>query len=296
MVSAMRDPSAGRSFEGVQGMTPQIDRAAVAGVELDYELGGAGEPVVLVHAGVCADFFRPLLEQEALTASHMVVSYHRAGYAGSTRVPGALSLADQARHCAALMRRLEIERAHVVGHSSGVSIALQLALDAPELVASLVLMDPARPTAKSALQEQQLTQVVGPALELYRRGDRAAAIASWMEGVCGPDWAGPLERALPGAVKQAVADADTFFGQEIPAIVEWSFGPEEAARITQPVLAVLGENSRPIFRERRDLLMGWLRDVESYVLPGATHLLQVENPGPLATALTGFLARHAFDS
>ena len=87
-------------------------------------------------------------------------------------------------------------------------------------------------------------------------------------------------------------DADTFFGQELPAIMQWSFGADEAARISQPALAVLGENSIPVFRERRDLLLAWLPNVESYVLPGTTHLLQVQSPRPLAHALSAFFARH----
>jgi pimeloyl-ACP methyl ester carboxylesterase len=44
-----------------------------------------------------------------------------------------------------LLRELAIERAHIVGHSSGGLIALQLALDHPELVRSLALLEPALP-------------------------------------------------------------------------------------------------------------------------------------------------------
>jgi hypothetical protein len=60
-----------------------------------------------------------------------------------------------------------------------------------------------------------------------------------------------LERGLPGAAAQSVIDAETFFGQELPVVFAWSIGPEEAARVTQPTLAVLGELSSPVFRERR---------------------------------------------
>ena len=40
-----------------------MDRARIDGVELEYEIRGTGEPVVLMHAGVCAEWFRPLLEE-----------------------------------------------------------------------------------------------------------------------------------------------------------------------------------------------------------------------------------------
>ena len=114
-----------------------------------------------------------------------------------------------------------------------------------------------------------------------------------MLGVCGPDYRAPLEAALPGATEQAVADADTFFAQELPAVLEWPFDADAAARVTQPALAVLGERSIPVFRERRDLLLGWLPNAEPFELAGATHLLQVEQPRPLAEALASFFARHS---
>jgi len=91
-----------------------------------------GEPVVLVPAGLFADWFRPLLEEPALAARYRVLSFHRVGYAGSSRVAGPVGIARQAAHVRALMRHLGIARAHIVGHSSGGNIALQLALDAPE--------------------------------------------------------------------------------------------------------------------------------------------------------------------
>src|SRR5581483_11432316 len=129
-----------------------MDRAALGGIELEYEMRGAGEPVVLMHAGVCADFFKPLVEEPGLADHYRLVRYHRVGYAGSSRVTGPVSIAQQAAHCRALMRHLGIARAHVVGHSSSAMMALQLALDAPETVQTLALLDAARPAPPSEVQ------------------------------------------------------------------------------------------------------------------------------------------------
>ena len=62
----------------------QMDRANIEGVELEYEIRGTGEPVALAHAGVFADWFKPLLEEQTLTGRYRVLSYHRIGYAGSS--------------------------------------------------------------------------------------------------------------------------------------------------------------------------------------------------------------------
>jgi hypothetical protein len=108
-------------------------------------------------------------------------------------------------------------------------------------------------------------------------------------GVFGPDYRAPLEEGLPGAFERSVADADAFFGQELPAVQRWSFTQEDASQIAQPVLAVLGENTTRTFPERRELL---LSNVEQFDLPEASHLLHVENADGMVEALAAFFARH----
>lgn len=270
----------------------RLDRATLQGIELEYELRGTGEPVVLVHHGVGLDWFRPLLEEPALTDSYRVLSYHRVGYGGSSRVTGPLTFEQEAAHCHTLMRHLGIERAHVVGHSASAIIALQLSLDAPEAVHTLALLESARPAPQSERQVEFVSSAVRPALERYGAGDKAGAVDTWMRGVGGSDYRAALDRALPDAFDQAVASADTFFGHELPAVQQWAFTQEDASRITQPALVVLGDRTDPIFRERRELLLAWLPNAEPFELAGATHLLYVENPRGMAEALAAFFVRH----
>jgi pimeloyl-ACP methyl ester carboxylesterase len=248
--------------------------------------------VVLIHPGHFADWFRPLLDQSALTERYRVLTYHRVGCAGSSRIAGPVSLAQHAAHCRALMRHLGIERAYVVGHSSSGNVALQLALDAPDVVHALAILEPALYSVPSAETSRRF---VGTAVQLYRAGDKAGAIDTFLKGVCGPDYRPLLDQALPGAFDQHVADADTFFGQEMPALQQWTFTLEDAQRISQPVLAVVGARSLeldPIWGERHQLLLDWLPNVEPFVLPDATHLLQIENPRGMAKGLAAFFARH----
>jgi pimeloyl-ACP methyl ester carboxylesterase len=133
---------------------------------------------------------------------------------------------------------------------------------------------------------------VEPSVAQYRAGDKAAAVDTFLRRVFGSNYRGALDEGLPGAFDQAVADADAFFTQELPALQRWSLTQEDASRVTQPVLAVLGEWSVPTFDERRELLLSWLPNVEPFDLPGASHLLHVQNPHGLADALSGFFARH----
>jgi pimeloyl-ACP methyl ester carboxylesterase len=273
-----------------------MTRATLGGIELEYEIRGEGEPVFLVHAGIFADWFEPLLQEPALTSRYRVISYHRVGYAGSSRVAGPVTIALQAAHLRSLMRHLRIDRAHIVGHSSGGNIALQLALVAPDMVHSLVIMEPALPVGGGPQRLLATRPAMVPAVEAFRVGDKARAVDLFMQGVSGPGYRAPLEQKLPRAFDQAVAaDADTFFGQELPAVQKWSFKREDAIRIRRPVLAVIGEKSTdvsPVWKERQEMLLGWLPNAEPFVLPGSTHLLHVENPRAMAEALAAFFARH----
>ena len=260
---------------------------------MEARVVGVGEPVVLVHGSHIADAFAPLLDEPRLTGGYRLINYHRRGFAGSTHPDRPLSIAEQAADCEALMGALGIDRAHVVGHSYGGVIALQLALDAPTMVHSLALLEPALPDVPSI--QQLVETAILPAVQLYEAGDKAGAVDVFQRAVVGPDYRSTLDEVVPGGFQQAVDDADTFFTQEQPALLEWRFGREEARRITQPVLAVRGADSPALwagFTEVYELVREWFPQAEGFTLPGATHALQMQNPRPLAEALARFLARH----
>src|SRR5262245_28219980 len=117
-------------------------------------------------------------------------------------------MADHAEHCRLLMRHVGIERAHIVGHSSTALIALQMALDSPDALQSLALLDSARPPPATEIQAQFVRAFVEPAVERFRAGDKTAAVDAWCRGVFGADYRSALDAGLPGAFDQAVAAAD----------------------------------------------------------------------------------------
>ncbi|WP_047864875.1 alpha/beta fold hydrolase [Rubrobacter aplysinae] len=269
-----------------------MERARIDGAELEYEVRGAGEPVVLVHGSIIGDAFAPLFAEPELAERYQLITYHRRGFAGSTHPDGPVSIEQHAADCRALMQHLGVRRAHLAGYSYGGPIVLQLALDAPEMVHSLALLEPALFFVPSA---EQFMQEVGPIVQMYEAGDKRGAIDGFQQVVVGPEYRSMLDRALPGAFEQAVVDADTFFRNELPALGEWKFTQEDAAHITQPVLAVLGGESHtlsPVPVEIYELVQTWFPQTETFVLEDATHGLQIMNPRGMAAGLAGFFARH----
>ena len=268
-----------------------MELAKVDGVELEYELSGSGEPVLLIHGTLIAAGLAPLQKEPAL-AGYRLIRYHRRGVGGSTHTPAPVTMADQAADAVGLLAELGVERAHIAGHSYGGSIALQMAVDAPQTVQSLALLEPALLAVPSAAA---FFEGAGPVLEAYGAGDKEEAAVGFLALVAGMDRdaaAAAVEATVPGGVEQAIKDADTFFSIELGPLTEWAFGADQAKAIKQPVLSVVGTDSHAVFKDGRELLHSLFAEIEDFTLEGAGHLLQMQRPQPAAKALADFFGRH----
>ncbi len=269
-----------------------MDCANVNGVELEYEVRGAGEPVLLIDM-LIADCFVPLLSEPALADRYQLIRYHKRGWVGSTHTPPPVSIGEHAADAAALLEHLGVRRAHIAGHSTGASIGAQLALDFPEKVHTLTLLEP---TLVSLPLGGAFLKAAGPVFEAYESGDHSRAFAMFVSAASGLDWErcrALLEERIPGVVTQSIKDADTFFGVELPALAEWKFGPEQAAAIRRPVLSVIGAETQPLWVEIAEFLRSTLPQVEELTVEGAGHLLQIQRPEPVARGIAEFLKRNA---
>src|SRR4029453_3748475 len=117
-----------------------MERLAFDDVELTYELSQGGDRIVLVHASPFVSWYMPLVEQ--LTDFSPLRYRRRLRHSGDGPYRP-LTVAEDAATCARLMDHLGWHAAHVVGHSYGAPVALQLAIDAPERVRSVALLEPA---------------------------------------------------------------------------------------------------------------------------------------------------------
>jgi pimeloyl-ACP methyl ester carboxylesterase len=264
-----------------------MEHAKVNGVELEYEVVGSGEAVLLIHGAHIADALQPLVVEPALERFQRV-RYHRRGLGGSSYPvdAGPTSVAVQVQDAIGLLDHLGADRAHVVGHSLGGAIALELAAQHPTRVASLILLEP---MLLITLAGAAFARALAPLTDRYQAGDAEGAVHGFLALVGDGNWRATVEHTVPGGIAQAVKDAATFFETEVPGAPSWTFGPEQAAAITCPVLSVLGSRSGPLFAEGRQLLHGWFPDCQDADIVGATHLLQMQAPGPVAAAIAAFL-------
>ena len=241
-------------MQGLGGaeMTPRAARFALQSAAVntlsidDTDIGfserGQGEPVFLVHAGVFSDWFTPVGTAPAL---RVPCGSGAAGGLWQTVPSRHLTIADHARHAGALADYLGLERIHWVGHSSSCQIGLQLALERPNLVAGLILLEPAAAGGFAVPASEDLgRQFVGPAMAAFAAGDVGAAFDTFMRGVCGEGYRDVLVARFGAAgLDRAVRESAFFFGDEVPAVLEFAFGDAEASRIEQSTLIAEGEHS-----------------------------------------------------
>jgi pimeloyl-ACP methyl ester carboxylesterase len=260
------------------------------GAVLEHAAKGTGEPLLLISTGPIADSFLPFLSEHALIERYRLISYRQRQRPEGTQSP--VTFAQHAADAAELLGHLGVRRAHVAGHSTGAAIALQLALDYPELVHTLTLLEPPLLGVPSA---GAFFEKAGPGLAAYGSGDREGAMAGFLSMVSGLDWETcrtVIEKHVPGGVARAMKDTANFFDSYLPGLGAWKFGPDQAATISQPVLSVLGTDTEQLFVDSHELLHSWFPQIEDCKIEGVAHLLHMQRPEPVVRGVTEFLARH----
>lgn len=110
------------------------------GVRLAWESSGSGEPVLFLHGlgGSMPDWDAQV---PAFSRTYRVLRLDVRGHGRSDKPAGKYEVEEFASDAIAVLGAAGVDRAHIVGISMGGMIALQLALDAPRLVRSLVLVN-----------------------------------------------------------------------------------------------------------------------------------------------------------
>jgi pimeloyl-ACP methyl ester carboxylesterase len=224
-----------------------MPRISANEVELNYDLTGSGETLVLVHGG-WSDRNNWLTVVPELARAFSVVAYDRRGHGLSQRgFQG--TRRDQENDLAALIEGLGGEPANVTGTSFGASIAIGLASRRPELVRSVIAHEPPLisvaaddPELRPQLEAVQATvQAVSARVE---RGDAGGAAKQFVEEVAlGP---GAWE-LLPRPLRETMVDGALAFVAEQRDPMSAHVELDALAKIECPLLITQGDESPPWF-------------------------------------------------
>jgi pimeloyl-ACP methyl ester carboxylesterase len=254
-----------------------VERVDLDGVPVEYELVGAGEAVVLLHARPFFSWFEPMA---ALLRDRAVLRYRRPAPDDPL-----FGIQGDAELCTRLLAHVGMERPHVVGHSYGGLVALELARQRAVDAWSLALLEPA---TNGLLPPAEAATRMAPLLDAARVHGPAAAMEEFLRMVCGDDARDALDQRVPGAFDDALAHADGFFAVELPAVIRWSFGPADAAVIDVPIVNMRGSESAPRFVEGAALIQAWFPAAQPSLVPGVNHLLMAQDPVATAERLERF--------
>lgn len=176
--------------------------AAVNDQQIAYVRGGNGPPVLLLH-GFPQTHVMWHAVALVLAERFTVVAADLRGYGASSTPPGTdpYSFRHMAADQRALMAHLGFDRFHLVGHDRGGRTAHRLALDTPEAVASLTVMD----IVPTHLLLDDLTRTVAQA---YYHWFFLAQPAPFPETMIGHDPDAYFESCLTGWGSASLADFD----------------------------------------------------------------------------------------
>lgn len=259
----------------------QIDVGA-ATLTVD-DTGGGGKPIVLIH-GWLGDHRTWSGLAPALSPTHRVVALDLRGH-GTSSVPAhGFADVDMAADIVALIRRLELGPAVLMGHSLGTTVATRVAVDAPELVTALVLIDPDyggdpahRPDLAALANRREDETVKDGVAGLFRTRLDAATRSADLR-------ARHLDAVLATPAKVVAESLRAFI--DTPTSIR--FRPQAEALLParrQPVLSFHGVAARAEW-ERRQATHPLSVAV---VVPGAGHWIQEEYPGLVLDHVTRWL-------
>jgi 3-oxoadipate enol-lactonase len=256
--------------------------ARIRDLDVHYEITAPelGNPVLCIHGlGSSTEDWQPQLA--ALTRSHTVITYDVRGHGKTSKPRGSYSVKQFAEDAAALIEHLEPGPVHVMGISMGGMIALQLAIDFPQLVRSLVIVNSGPEMVLRTWKQRiaiyqrfvivrlmgmrKMGQVLASAL--LPKPEHAAQRTTFVER-----WARNEPRA---------------YLRSLRALIGWSVS-DRLSKIRCPTLIVSADQDyTPVaYKEHYTKLIPGARLA---VIPDSRHMLPVERPGEFNRVVVEFL-------
>jgi pimeloyl-ACP methyl ester carboxylesterase len=268
------------------------------GLLVHYKVAGQGEPTVVLLHGFAASVFSWRKVMEPLSEAGMVVAFDRPGFGLTERpVPGdwggesPYSSEAQADLTVAVLDELGIDRAVLVGHSAGGTIALLTAIRYPERVEALVLEDAAvygyisTPEWMGPFLRMPLMDRFGPLT--------VRSVTLWGEAALRTAWSDPEKitvELISGYKKPLqVENWDRALWEVVLASHPLRL-EERLGEVSVPVVVITGEGDRIVPARSSERLAGELPVAQLVVIPDCGHVPHEECPAEFLESVGAFLA------
>ena len=260
-----------------------MPKVAVAGGEIYYEEAGQGPPLILVSGlGGVGGYWRP--QVPAFSARYRVITYDHRGTGASDKLQREFSIDQMTNELTGLMDALSIERAHIVGWSTGGAIGQTLAIERPQRIDRLVLCSTWTHCDAwfRRLFEARREVLLKGGAELY-----AAFFPLW---VYPPDYVNAHDTAITEEVRRAVnaAPAEVMMGR-INALIAFD-RRAGLSRIKTPTLVVASDNDYVIPSYHAEALARAIPGARLALLRGGGHANTATQADAFNRVVLDFLA------
>lgn len=262
--------------------------ADVNGGRLYYEVAGEGHPLALLHAGIANS--RMWDDQfDVFARQYRVVRYDYRGFGKSSPPVDGFSMRGDLFE---LLRQLGIERAYLLGVSMGGGLAVDAAIERPDLVAALIPTCPglsgqsedATPDEMAFFEQVEAADAAG---DLDRLNELEVHL--WVDGLGrAPEQVNPAVRAkvreMNGLAlrRQHEWEGITTRKLEPPAI-------GRLGEIKAPTLAIIGDRDLSGVKRAVDLITAGVPGARKATITNAAHVPNLEHPEEYNQLVLDFL-------
>lgn len=259
-----------------------MPRRQVGELALHYESAGEGEPLVLIHG--LGSSTKDWEGQVGVFAEHFrVVAVDIRGHGLSDKPPGPFSVPMFAADTAGLLKELDIGSAHVAGISMGGMIAFQLAVDSPQLLRSMIIVNSGPHLVPATFRER---------LGFWRRlfTVRVLGMRRMGEVLAGRLFPEPHQAEMRRTlIERWAANDKRAYLASLRAILGWSVADRIEA-IQCPTLVIAADQDyTPV--AVKEAYAARMPRAEVCVIPNSRHVTPVDQPGLFNDAVLGFLKR-----
>lgn len=244
--------------------------ADVNGLHLYYEIHGEGSPLVLVPGGMLTIDLNFAGLIPALAQKHQVVALDLQGHGRTADIDREITPANSASDVVALLDHLGIDRAHVLGHSMGAAVAMELAVSHPTRVRSLV------PVSVTVRPEGMHQDVTDPSR--FATSSRLPTQEDFAE------FRAAYQRLSPHP--EHFQDFLAKLSRSAADLKGWT--DEQLAAITAPVLLVIGDHDFTTVAHGA-VMLDLVPTSYLAVLPNTTHMQATRRADLLLPMLADFL-------
>lgn len=259
------------------------------GCRLAWRIDGAGPPLLMIQGvGACGTAPNPQIE--ILMKQYACLSFDNRGIGASQPVGRPLTVSQMAADALALIDKAGWRSAHVVGHSLGGLIALQLALNAKSRVRSLSLMCS---FARGADATRMTTDLLWISIRL-RLGSKRLRREAFMELVLPP---GQAKSPPPGLAERIgkilghdVAEMPPITSQQVKAMRSHDVTRRLGELAGIPTLVINGDKDMIARPSSGRAIAAGIQGARYIEIPGASHAFPILQPERCASLVLEHLA------